>query len=223
MIINHTDPEYIKKRKELGAEKYNGAFYYSREICDLIIPRVKTTRSWLTVNVPGKAEDGAIVFIHQNQCPEIYNWLRDYKDLVLVCGMPQTVEKVKHLGAAIYLPLSIDTEETRKHARKKKTKVAAFAGREAKMARYSFPRGTEALGGLPRGKFLDELAKYKKIYAVGRTAIEARALATGEPVTILGYDPRFPDPELWQILDSRDAAKILQQKLDEIEEGKWKK
>ena len=50
------------------------------------------------------------------------------------------------------------------------------------------------------------MAEYRTIYAVGRTAIEARALGC----IVKPYDPRYPDPELWQVLDNREAAHMLQ-------------
>ena len=63
MIIDHTHPEYIKRRKEIGNGKFNGCYYYSKEIVKNIIPRVKTNRDWNTVgrDVDGM-HDGMIVF-----------------------------------------------------------------------------------------------------------------------------------------------------------------
>ena len=92
-----------------GPGRWNGAFYYSQEIVNNIIPNVKTDRNWITINVPGVACDHSVVFIHNNKTPEAYGWLSKYKDLVLVCGVPETCEKVSGLGKAVYLPLSIDT------------------------------------------------------------------------------------------------------------------
>ena len=110
MIIDHNHRKYREKWKQAGKNKYNGAFYYSKEIVKNIIPNVKTDRSWITVNLPGVGVDHSIVFVHNNLHPERYDWLTKYKDIVLVCGIPETVEKVSHIGKAVYLPLSIDTE-----------------------------------------------------------------------------------------------------------------
>ena len=60
---------------------------------------------------------------------------------------------------------------------------------------------------------LKEVAKCRKVYAVGRCAIEAKYLGA----EILPYDPRYPDPSIWQVLDNVEAAKILQEKLDKID------
>ena len=45
MIIDHNHPDYKAKWKTLGEDKYNGAYYYSKEIVKNIIPNVKTDRN----------------------------------------------------------------------------------------------------------------------------------------------------------------------------------
>ena len=57
------------------------------------------------------------------------------------------------------------------------------------------------------------MAEYKTIYAVGRTAIEAKALGC----RLKAYDPRFPKVSRWKVLDNRAAAAMLQEYLDEID------
>lgn len=210
-IYDHTHWKYRQIVQNNAKRRYNGAFYYSVEIVRNIIPAVKTDRSWVTINAQGYACDHAIVFVHNNLRPENYDWLKKYRDLVLVCGVPETCEKVKHLGRAVYLPLSIDVAEVKRHSREKDREVC-FAGRMAK-ATDELPDGIDYLHGVPRGQFLDELARYEKVYAVGRVALEARALGC----EVLAYDPRFPDPEVWQVLDNKDAAAMLQKELDKID------
>lgn len=216
MIISHEHPEYIKRRGSMnGPSRWNGAFYYSQEIVNNIIPNVKTDRNWITINVPGVACDHSVVFIHNNKRPEAYGWLSRYKDLVLVCGVPETCEKVSGLGKAVYLPLSIDTKDVKAHSGKK-TRGRAYVGRQSKHAGIKFPKGTDLLQGMPRDRLLDEVARYREVYAVGRCAIEAKALGC----KILPYDPRFPDPKIWKVVDNLDAAKMLQEILDEIDGGR---
>ena len=209
MIINHEHTLYRRIWSASGVNRYNGAYYYSYEICKRIIPNVKTDYNWITVNIQGVACDHAIVFIHNNMNPGHYDWLKDYKDLILVCGVPETCEKVAHLGRTIYLPLSINVEEVQSHIQEK-TKDTAFAGRPSKKRGLKLPRNIDYLEGMPRGTLLDRMAQYKYIYAVGRTAIEARALGC----EILPYDPRYPDPERWKVIDNLEAAKMLQEELD---------
>lgn len=214
MIIDHTHSEYRKKWESAGANKFNGALYYSQEIVKNIIPLVDTDRSWITVNLKGIGCDHAIVFIHNNLRPELYDWLRfyGYKDLVLVCGIPETVDKVKHLGRAIYVPLSVDVDYVKQFQREK-AKEAAFVGRPSKKKYGELPDGIDYLEGLPRDQLLEAMAEYKTVYAVGRCAIEAKILGC----KLKAYDERFPKVSRWKILDNKDAAKILQKQLDQID------
>ena len=214
MIISHTHKRYKDKWKRLTNGRYNGAYYYSQEIVKNIIPLVKTDRNWITVNLPGFGADHSIMFVHNNLHPENYDWLKRYNDIVMVCGVKETCEKVNHIGKAIYLPLSIDTEEVEQY-RQDERSGAAFAGRPSKrsMNGVELPKDIDIIEGLPRDRFLQEIAKHETIYAVGRTAVEARALGC----EIAAYDPRYPDPDVWQVLDNREAAKILQAELDAID------
>lgn len=212
MIYDHTSKPYRAKWKLSGDDKFNGAYYYSQEIVANIIPNVKTDRPWVTINAPSQCEDRAIVFIHNNIDTSLYDWMSIYDDLILVCGVESTCEKVAHLGKAIYLPLSIDVAEVEEHKVDKKTKKVAFVGRKMKRT-FNLPDGIDYLEGMPRELLLDEMAKYKKVFAVGRCALEAKVLGC----EILAYDDRFPDPSVWEVLDNKEAAKILQSKLDEID------
>ena len=214
MLIDHSYPAYRKKWLLNGKNRWNGAFYYSKEIVDNIIPLVKTNRNWITINIPNVGCDHSIVFIHNNLHPEYYDWLKNYNDLLLVCGIPETCEKMSHLGTAIYLPLSVNVEEIQQFITEK-TEEIAFVGRKTKRKGCAFPENTHYIEGLPRKELLSKMANYKKVYAVGRTAIEAKVLGC----EILPYDPRFPDPSRWKILDNKDAARILQSLLDEVDGG----
>lgn len=215
MIIDHNDRLYRWKWNKMGAGQYNGAFYYSKEIVKNIIPNVQTDRNWITVNIRGVGCDHAIVFVHNNLTPEVYNHLREYKDLVMVCGVPETCDKVKYLGKPIYLPLSIDTEYVKQFKLPKAQRQGtAYAGRSAKrtIEGVYFPP-CDMLENMPRQNLLQRMAQYENIYAVGRTAIEAKALGC----KILPYDPRYPDPSVWKVKDNKDAAKILQKELNIID------
>lgn len=214
MIIDHNDRRYRDKWNLMEGNKYNGAFYYSKEIVENIIPNVKTDRNWITVNVQGAGADHAIVFIHNNLHPENYDWLQTYgyKDLILVCGVPETCEKVAHLGTPIYLPLSIDVEYV-KQFKTAKTRKIAYAGRRTKRRNAKLPKGIDYIEGIKREEFLKLIAKYDTVYAVGRSAIEAKALGC----KLKAYDPRFPKVSFWKVIDNKTAAKMLQEKLDEID------
>lgn len=214
MIIDHEHPEYLKRWHKAGLSRYNGAYYYSQEIVNNIIPLVDTDRNWVTVNIKGIGCDHSIIFIHNNLRPDNYDWLKwyGYKDIVLVCGVEETVDKVKHLGKAIYLPLSIDTEYV-KSFKTEKTKDVAFVGRPVKKKYGELPEGIDCLEGLPRDELLKRMAEYKSVYAVGRCALEAKALGC----RLRAYDTRFPKVSRWKVIDNKQAAKMLQEMLNEID------
>ena len=205
-VFSHLSPEYETIHTE------NGAYLYSEEIVKYFIPAIKTSRNWVTIRKVPYCYDHSIVFIHNNLYPSFYDYLANYKDLVLVCGVKSTCEKVKHLGKTIYLPLSVCVKDVEKW-KTTKTKDTCYAGRKGKLASYNVDLSTPHVQDLEYEEFLKELAKYKKVYAVGRTAIEAKILGC----KILPYDPRFPNPEVWKILDTSEAIKILQAELDNID------
>ena len=213
LVINQDHPGYRRKYNRLGANKYNGAFYYSKEICKNIIPRVRTDRNWITINVPGVGCNHAIVFIRNNKNPQNYDWLSKYDDLILVCGVLETCDKVAHLGKAIYLPLSIDVAYVEQFRVDQKTKDIAYVGRRSKASWGHIPSNTEYLCGMKRQRLLPEMAKFERVFAVGRCALEAKVLGCD----VLAYDPRFPDPSIWQVIDNKEAAGMLQEKLWQID------
>lgn len=204
-IFDHESPEYAESWNKLGGDKYNGAYYYAKEIKENIMPLVKTSRNWVLVNKPGHCWDHSIVFIHNNKHPEIYNWLKDYDDLVLVTGVPGTGEKLEHLGyKTIYLPLTIDTIYVQHFYKARKTKDRAIVGRYSKI-KDNIPPHTDVLANMPREELLKRMADYKFVYAVGRCALEAKALGCH----VLPYDKRFPDPALWEVIDNKVAGYFL--------------
>ena len=215
MIIDHDNRHYRYKWNRMGTARFNGAFYYSKEIVKNIIPNVVTDRNWMTVNMQGIGVDHSIVFVHNNLHPERYEWLRKFDDVVLVCSLKETCERVAHIGRPIYLPLSIDVKAVRQFRLKKEDRHGiAFAGRPEKrtLDGIVLPQ-VDIIENKPRQEFLKTMAHYEFIFAVGRTAIEAKALGC----RLLPYDRRFPKTSVWKVLDNRDAAKILQERLDETD------
>ena len=211
MIIDYRHPAYQMKYRAMWQGRYNGAYYYSKEIRELLIPRIKTDRNWVTINIPGFAADHSIVFIHNNvDSAERYGWLSKYKDLVLVVGVPETAEKVAHLGKTVYLPLPIDEANVALYKRPHDRDVA-YAGRGKKFIGKKVEG--DPICDLPREEMLEKMSHYKRIYAVGRTAIEAKILGA----EILPYDSRFPSVDIWKVFTYDDAVKLLQEKLDEID------
>lgn len=216
MIVSVDNPRYRLVLDMLGGSRYNGAYYYAREIEANIIPNVPTDRSWMLVNVEGEGCDHSIVFVHNNLHPEIYAWLGRFDDLVLVCGVPETCAAMSAYGRAVHLPLSVDVPYVESF-RRDKDRGTAYVGRASKRmgegASIMFPRGTDHIEDMPREMLLSEMARYERVYAVGRCAIEAKVLGC----EVLPYDPRFPDPSVWKVLDNRDAARMLARELEAID------
>lgn len=216
-IIDHEFPYYAMRWENGGAERWNGAYYYSREIREGIIPNVETDRNWILVNQATYGFDHSIVFVHNNRDIDHYSWLRGYDDLVLVCGVPQTVEKVAHLGRAVYLPLSIDVGYVKRFRLPKEERSGTcFVGRPTKVAEFRVEGDVDVITGMPREEMLPVLARYERAYAVGRCALEAKCLG----LEVLPYDPRYPDPSLWKVSDTSTAARRLQRILDGIDGAK---
>lgn len=222
-IIDTTDPDYIaycKVHHPNGKGHYNGAYYYSKEIVKNIIPNVKTSRPWDTLGMKFiKTNNHSIVFIHHNIDHEkVYRWLRSYKDLVLVCSTPITLEWAKTVdgGHAVFLPLSIDTDYVEQF-RTEKTKDTCYMGNRwtfKKEYEDKLPAGVDfPPQDMPREELLKWVAPYRKCFAIGRCAIEARILGT----EVLPFYPVFPDPSFWKIISNQEAAKILQKELDQID------
>lgn len=223
-IIDTTNPDYkayCKIYHHDGKGMYNGAYYYSREIVKNIIPLVKTERPWDTLGMRcTRSADHAIVFIHHNlKHDQVYGWLKRYKDLIYVCSSEESYEWAKNQpdSHAIFLPLSIDVDYV-KQFKAKKTKQACYAGnkwgfKEKDIAKY-VPKGVKfPPANMPRDELLAWIAPFKECYAVGRTALEAKALGCKIKVC----DHRYPDVKFWELIDNKKAAKMLQKELDRID------
>lgn len=213
MIFDHTHPEYLRLA---NGNINNGAYHYSKEIVKNIIPLVNTDRNWMTINIPNVGVDHSIVFIHSNISFGQYEWLSNYKDLILVCSQIKTCLAMIKYGRAIYLPLSVDVEEVKKYSHVEKDRQLAYVGRRGKIKDIKMPNDIDYICNVDRDKMLTETAHYLKIYAVGRCAIEGKIL----DCEILPFDSRYPNPKVWKILDNKEAAIILNNKLKELE--KWK-
>lgn len=213
MIIDHTHPLY--KKKQISKDnKYNGAYYYSRDIVKYFIPHVNTDRNWVTVRLEEvPVPSHSVVFVHNNRNPNYYNYLKKYDDVVLVCSTKHTYDNMKLISEkVILLPLSVNVKSVARYRVKEKTKDMAFAGRLIKKTNQ-VPSRADVLTSMPQSKLIQEMAKYKTIYAVGRTAIQAKILGCEIGV----YDNMYPDPSVWKVLDCSEAVDILQQDLDKID------
>ena len=216
MILDHTHPEYTKRRKEIGNGKYNGCYYYSKEIVKNIIPNVRTERGWNTVgrDMEGMC-DGMIVFLHDNSTPWHYQWLKKYKDLILICSSKYTADSVKYSGTTVLLPMSIDVDYV-KQFKTDKTKDTCFVGNVWVKDNIvnDIPDNVDFFSSLPREKLLKEVAKYRRAYAIDRCAQEVQVLGC----ELLELETRY-GCDSTKVLDNKDAAKMLQIELNKIDKG----
>lgn len=205
-IISHESECY----KKLHMDHHDGAYWYSKEFVERMIPKLKTDRPFVTINVKGKCLDNAIVIIHANDHPEVYTYLADYKNLILVCSKIATVKKLIEMYPkfhVVYLPMSVDKAYVEKFKAKRKTKDTAYVGRLVKCPDEMMKNKNIAkIGNMDREKVLSECAKFKNVFAVGRCAIEAKIL--GAKV--------FSDED-YPILDNLEAVPILQKFINEID------
>ena len=209
MIFSHESPEY----RDNVRNKNHGAFYYSEEIVKYFIPTIKTNRNWVTVGYDGKCFDHSIVFAHSNMYPHVYGYLEPFNDLILVCSWYQQMEAVKQWGKPVFLPMSVDVEYV-KQFRREKDRDICFAGRMEKCTdELRYTPGLDFISECSREKLLTEMARYRRVYAIDRVAIEAKILGC----EVLPYDKRFPDPDFWRVIDSREAAVMLQDILDKVD------
>lgn len=223
-IIDTTSPNYKAYQKIFhpnGSGAHNGAYYYSQEIAKNITPNVRTDRPWDTLGMRHlRSQDHAIVFLHHNlNHDKVYGWLDRYIDQVLVCSSPVTYEwaKSKVGDRAIYLPLSIDVDYVSQF-KTEKTKDACYAGnlwgfKKPDIEKYVPDNVDFPPKNMPREELLKFIAPYKKVYAVGRTALEAKVLGA----KIMVCDSRYPDTSYWEVIDNKEIAKVLQKELNRID------
>lgn len=212
MIFSHLSPEW----KELNIPHDNGAYFYSKELYENIIPKIKTKRDWVLINVVNQCIDGAIVFIHNNANPERYEWLRPYKNLILVCSQIKTLSSIIEMFPkyhSIYLPLSIDTKYVSKFKAKRKTRQIAYYGRLVKCPEkiLNNPKITK-ISGEDREKCLKEVGKYKTVYAIGRCALEAKCLGC----KVISHEGEYENTD-FELLDNSEVIEELQRLLNEID------
>ena len=212
-IFSHLSPEY----KALGIGHGNGAYYYSKELLENVVPKIKTKRPWCLINVQNQCENNAIVFIHNNKNPERYYWLEPYKNLILVCSQPKTLNAMIEMfpkAHTIYIPLSIDTKYVSQFKVKRKTKDTAYFGRLEKCPEsiLNNDKIDKIYGDEPREKLLRQVAKYKNVYAIGRCALEAKCLGCN----VLTHEGEYEGVD-FALLDNKEIIPELQRLLNEID------
>jgi hypothetical protein len=217
MIVYGTQtPAFKDWRRTQRQGVFNGAYFYSKEIEDNILPRIDADLFVVTVGAsiyqPDDIPDGAVVVCHENRTPAInYNHLFR-KGILWVCSKQSTADTMRSYGEkAAYVPLSIDTEYVRTFAAEKTKEVAFVGNKWGFKADYlaNLPSDIDQLSDLPREDLLREMAKYKRVIAEGRCLMEAQVLgAEGEVPKYKNLEAVFVKP-----LDNRDAIPYWQEAL----------
>ena len=215
-IFSHLSPDYIEYCKTYDIHPDNGAYYYSKELLENVVPYIKTDRDWVLINVWKQCYDRAIVFIHNNKNPERYYWLADYKDLILVCSQPKTLKIMIEMFPkfhCILTPLSIDVEYVKKFKAKRKTKDTAYFGRQEKCpARILEDKTIDKLFSTNREQLLREVSKYRNVYAIGRCALECLCLGC----KVMNHEGEYENMK-FVLVDNKEIIPELQRLLNEID------
>ena len=215
MILYGTNsPKFKDWRNRQSAGKENGAYYYSKEIEDNILPKIKAGLLIVTAGAAlysaKELPDGCVVVCHDNRSTKKSYGRLFGKNIIWVCSKHSTVATLEGYGEkAVYVPLSIDTEYVKKFKRRK-TKDIAYVGNAWAFKRdylNALPNNIEQLSDMSREKLLKEMAKYKNVIAEGRVYLEAMTL--GCKVELPKYENITVEaPELFgrkRPLDNRDA------------------
>lgn len=211
-IISHLSPEWIK----LQIPHQNGAYWYSKELEENIIPHIKTDRNWILINAEHACLNHSIVFIHNNAHPERYEWLASFKDLILVCSTIKTLETMIEMYPkfhSIFIPLSIDIDHVKQFKPKRKSKKTCYYGRLEKCPEKIMEDDSIVkLGDDNRDKLLKEVGKFKTVYAIGRCALEALALGC----KVIAHEGEYEGVK-FTLTDNKEVIPELQRLLNEID------
>lgn len=217
IISSVHDQNYQKLYEALpNSAKYNGLYYYSQTFEKYIVPKVNTDRPWHLIGLKScGGENNMIVLVHDNLHPDkVYSYLRKYTNTVCICNTRDSAEAVSKYSYSIFLPTCVEIEEVRQFGKGvKKDQDACFAGNPWPALRDEIeqfvPPWVHRFGPMPREQFLPILAHYKNVYAIGVTAVEARALGCN----ILKRRAKF-EPEDFPLFDCKDAVKCIEHALD---------
>lgn len=222
MIVYGTSSrKFTNWRNGKTSGKENGAYYYSKEIEDNILPEIKADVLIVTAGAALYAArelpNGCIVVCHDNRSTkESYGRLFG-KNIIWVCSKQSTVDTLEGYGErAVYIPLSIDTKYVKKF-KCKKTKDTAYVGNAWAFKRdylNSLPANIEQLSNMSRETLLKEMAQYKNVIGEGRVYLEAMVL--GCKVELPKYENiTVETPELF---DNRETIPEWRKLLEAIHE-----
>lgn len=215
-ILGVNTERFLKWHTNQGITRNNGAYWYAKEIEDIILPKINKkifivtagAKLYNSLEIP----EGAVVVCHDNRTTKkSYGFLFN-KNILWLCSKISTVKTLQESGEkAVYIPLSINTEYV-KTFKTKKTKDIAFVGNSwgfKKSYLNSLPKDIVQLSNLERDDLLKEMSQYKKVIAEGRCLMEAQALGCKCEV------PKYKNLEsvFVDVLDSNDAVHYWEEAL----------
>jgi hypothetical protein len=133
-IVGTNSAKYRSWQARIGAGRNNGAYWYAREIEDIILPELSNLNLWInTVGSnflsPRDIPKGAVIVCHDN-IKTVRTYRRLFKLGVLwICSKQSVADTlIKNGEKAVYIPLSVDTEYVKQFKRKRRTKDTAYVG-----------------------------------------------------------------------------------------------
>lgn len=223
-IVGTKSDRYQAWRARQGIGRNNGAYWYAKEIENIILPELSHLNLWInTVGAnfftPREIPKGAVIVCHDN-----INTVRTYMKLfrlgvLWICSKQEVADILtEHGEKAVYIPLSVDTEYVKQFKRKRRTKDTAYVGNAwsfKKKYLSSLPDNIDQLNGMEREDLLKEMAKYRNVIAEGRCLIEAMVLGanwslpTYENINIIERE----------VLDTREALPMWCEVLEAHEQS----
>lgn len=219
MILGTQSQKYIDWRsKQDSSGRNNGAYWYAKEIEDIILPEMSDLNVVISTVMAGmiprwEYPPRPIIVCHDN-----HSTLKSYSKLLklgalFICSKQSVVDRLVAAGEkAVYIPLSIDTDYVAKYKRKK-TKDIAYVGNPwgfKKEYLSNLPSNIVQLNNMSRADLLSEMSKYKRIIAEGRCYMEAKVL--GAKVELPEDDSRRITPV--DVIDSRAAIPLWREVLE---------
>lgn len=220
IILGTQSPKYKRWWLRQGDGRFNGAYWYAKEIEDIILPEIKSNAFINTVAVaihlPYQIPIGAFVVAHDNhQTIQRYRKLFN-KGITWICSLDTTQMVLEQAGEkTAFIPLSVDSEYVSQFETTEKTEGTAFFGNSwGFKQKYlnELKKGGEVaiLSKAPRHDLLAKVAKYENVIAEGRCAIEAQML--GCNVTAPDYEREF-NSVVPPMMDSREVIPMWREVL----------
>lgn len=216
-VLGTQNKNYIRWRNRQSEGLNNGAYWYAKEIEEIILPELQDLDLFVVTTGATLMKDftvpcGAVILCHDNRKTRRSYERLFRKGVLWVCSKYSTVQTLLELGEkAVYIPLSIDTHYVAQF-KQDKTEDIAFVGnawgfKHSYLA--SLPKDIVQLSGMEREDLLREMAKFKRIIAEGRCLMEAQVLGADTEV------PKYDNLEsvFVEALDSRDAISYWREAL----------